>query len=71
MEEAWRWITDLANSKMAALVIFFSVFVGIVLYVYSSRRRSRRLESYKYIPFQDENDPGAEPKVQSKDEQRH
>ena len=71
MEEGWRWITDLGNSKIVALLIFFGTFIGIVLYVYSSRRRSRRLESYKHIPFQDEEPPGAEPKVHSNDEQRH
>lgn len=71
MEEAWRWITNLGNSKVTALVIFFTTFIGIVLYVYSSNRRSRRLESYKYIPFEDEQPPGEEPKAQSKDEQRH
>ncbi len=52
--EAWAWVTQLANSKMLALMIFFPLFVLIVLYVYTGKQRSERLESYKYMPFQDE-----------------
>jgi hypothetical protein len=29
---------------------------AIALYVYTGRRRGERLESYKYLPFQDEAD---------------
>lgn len=54
MIEALQWFTDLGNSKIAALLIFFPLFVGIVLYVYSSKQRSQRLESYKYMPFDDD-----------------
>jgi cbb3-type cytochrome oxidase subunit 3 len=39
------------NTKPLALVIFFVVFVGIVLYVFTGKKRSKRLESYKNIPF--------------------
>ena len=53
----WHWITQLANSKIVALLIFFPLFIGIVLYVYANKERSRRLESYKYMPFQDDDDP--------------
>lgn len=56
MAEFWTWITDLGNSKIAALVIFFTTFVGIILYIYSSKNRGQRLESYKYIPFADDQD---------------
>lgn len=52
----WEWVTQLANSKIVALIIFFTTFVGIVIYVYSSKKRSERLESYKYIPFQDDDE---------------
>jgi len=34
-----------------ALVIFFVTFVGILLYVFTGKKRSERLESYKDIPF--------------------
>ena len=32
-------------------IIFFVVFVGILLYVFTGKKRSKRLESYKNIPF--------------------
>lgn len=54
MEQAWLWITDLGNSKIVALLLFFTTFIGILIYVFSSKKRSARLESYKYIPLQDE-----------------
>jgi cbb3-type cytochrome oxidase subunit 3 len=59
------WFTDLGNSKIAALLIFFPLFIGIVLYTYTNKKRSKRLESYKYIPFDDEQDeiPTKEQKV--------
>lgn len=56
LTELWMWITDLGNSKMVALVIFFTTFVGIVLYVYSNKARSERLESYRYVPFLDDDE---------------
>ena len=57
MADLWLWITDLGNSKIVALLLFFSTFVGILIYLFSSRSRSDRLESYRYIPFDDEETP--------------
>ncbi|MEJ2344132.1 MAG: cbb3-type cytochrome c oxidase subunit 3 [Gammaproteobacteria bacterium] len=51
-----QWFTRLENSKALALVLFFAVFCGILLYVYSGRERSERLESYKYLPLDDSDD---------------
>ncbi len=56
MHDFFMWFTDLGNSKIAALLIFFPVFIGIILYVYTNKDRSKRLESYKYIPFDDDQD---------------
>ena len=56
LTEFWTWILDLGNSKTVAFLIFFTTFVGIVIYVYSSRKRSERLESYRYVPLMDEDD---------------
>lgn len=50
------WFTELENSKTVALVLFFVVFCGILLYVFTGRKRSARLESYKYIPLDDDDD---------------
>lgn len=56
LTDFWVWIMDLGNSKIVALLIFFTTFVGIVFYVYSSRKRSERLESYRYMPLMDEDE---------------
>lgn len=61
LTEFWWWITDLGNSKIVALIIFFTTFVGIVLYVYTGRARSERLESYRYLPFADEPNGPSDP----------
>lgn len=54
--DIWMWLTDLGNSKITALLIFFPLFIGMLLYVYTNKKRSERLESYKYIPFDDDQD---------------
>ena len=54
------WFTQFENTKPLALVIFFTVFCGILLYVYGSRQRGGRLESYKHMPFLDENQDNKE-----------
>jgi len=48
-----QWFTHLENSKVAALLLFFFLFCAILVYLYSSKTRSERLESYKNIPFED------------------
>lgn len=53
-----EWLSNMENTKPLALVIFFVVFVGILLYVFTGKKRSKRLESYKNIPFQDDDLPG-------------
>ncbi len=49
-----EWLSDAGNAKGLGLVIFFLTFVGIVVWVYGSKKRSQRLESYKNIPFLDD-----------------
>jgi cbb3-type cytochrome oxidase subunit 3 len=48
------WFTRFENTKPLALLIFFVLFCGILFYVYGSKRRGDRLESYKNMPFLDE-----------------
>ncbi len=57
MAEFWSCITDLGNSKIVALLLFMSTFIAIVIYLFASSRRSRRFESYRYIPLDDEDSP--------------
>lgn len=64
MSELWTWLsdvpTDLQKGSQLALILFFTVFVGIIVYVFTGgRRRKERFDSYRYIPLDDEQD--AEP----------
>lgn len=48
------WFTRMENTKPFVLVLFFVTFVLILLYVLTGKKRSKRLESYKDIPLDDE-----------------
>ena len=62
-----EWLSHMENTKPLALVIFVVVFVGIVLYVFTGKKRSKRLESYKNIPFLDEDKKPGEQKDKGSD----
>lgn len=66
--DIFAWLGDMENSKPLALILFFGTFVGIILYVYTGKRRKQRLESYKDIPFMDDDelDPTQQKKQQVK-----
>jgi cbb3-type cytochrome oxidase subunit 3 len=59
MSDWLLWFTSMENSKPLALLLFFGAFCGVLLYVFTGKRRTRRLESYKYIPFDDEPQPSS------------
>lgn len=65
MTEMLQWLGRMENSKIVALLIFFVTFCGILIYVFTGKQRKKRLESYKYIPFADEQGraPDETPKV--------
>jgi cbb3-type cytochrome oxidase subunit 3 len=48
------WFSKPENTKPLALIIFFVIFIGIVIYAYGSKTRSEKLESYRDIPFLDD-----------------
>ncbi len=48
------WFSKPENTKPLALVIFFVTFIGIVIYAYGNKKRSETLESYRDIPFLDD-----------------
>lgn len=56
MLEIFQWLGRLENSKIVALLIYFVGFCAILIYVYTGKKRKQRLESYKYMPFADEDD---------------
>lgn len=51
-----EWFASPQNTKPLALLIFFVTFIGILLYVFGSKRRGEKLEAHKHIPFLDERD---------------
>lgn len=53
-----EWMTSLEYSKQIALLLFFFSFIGIVLYVFTGKKRKARLESYKFIPLDDDENAG-------------
>jgi CcmD family protein len=61
------WFTHMENTKPLVLVVFSITFVIILFYVFSSSSRSKRLESYKNIPFQEDTLQENEKIEQSKD----
>jgi len=54
MFEWLTWFTRMENTKPFALVLFFVTFILIILYIFTGKKRSQRLESYKNIPLDDD-----------------
>jgi len=57
MEAFWQWIVQPRNAGTVALLLFFFGFMGVVIYVYTGKARKQRLESYKWIPLEDDDGP--------------
>ena len=64
------WFTSMEHSKPLALVLFFGAFCGILIYVFTGKNRTKRLESYKHIPFDDEEPQRPELHGFARDDQR-
>ncbi|MEO6146018.1 MAG: CcoQ/FixQ family Cbb3-type cytochrome c oxidase assembly chaperone [Sulfuriferula sp.] len=63
MDMNWlNWFASYEHTKPLALVILFVTFVLIVLYVYGNKKRGERLETYKYMPFMDDESESKEDK---------
>ncbi|MFV1982323.1 MAG: cbb3-type cytochrome oxidase subunit 3 [Thiohalomonadales bacterium] len=56
MSEFFIMMTKMEYTKPFVLVLFFVTFVLLVIYVYSNKKRSSRFESYKNIPFENEDE---------------
>lgn len=56
LNDIFEWFMVMANNKSVTLVIFVATFVAILIYVYGSKKRSKRLETYRNIPFLDDDD---------------
>ena len=67
MRDFFIWFTDLGNSKTAAAVIFFTLFVSIIIYVFTGKKRKEQYDDYRFIPLRDEEDAQAESNSQKED----
>ncbi len=54
LNDIFEWFLVMANNKSVTLVIFVITFVAILIYVYGSKKRSKRFEEYRNIPFLDD-----------------
>ena len=54
--DLFNWLGNMRNSKILALLIFFIGFVIVVAYVFTGKERAKRLESYKNMPFLDDDE---------------
>lgn len=57
-----EWLSHPENTKPLGLIIFFVTFLGILWFVFGSKKRGQRLESHKDIPFLDEESENKERK---------
>jgi len=48
------WFTKFENTKPLSLLLFLISFCAILWYVFGSKKRSDRLESYKNMPFHED-----------------
>ena len=56
LNDIFDWFMVMANNKSVTLVIFVVTFLAIIIYVYGSKKRSERFETYRNIPFLDDDD---------------
>jgi cbb3-type cytochrome oxidase subunit 3 len=57
-----EWLSHAENTKPLGLIIFFVTFLGILWFVFGSKKRGQKLESYKDIPFLEEESENKERK---------
>ncbi len=56
IDDLTSWFMVLANAKIVSMFILMGTFTAIVIYVYGSKKRSKRFEEYRNIPFLDDDD---------------
>ena len=63
ISDLFDWLSRPGVAGLVILFALFPLFILIVLYIYSGSKRKDRLESYRDIPFLDDEDQaGAETK---------
>jgi len=56
IDDLISWFMVLANAKIVSMLILMGTFTAILIYVYGSKKRSKRFEEYRNIPFLDDED---------------
>lgn len=58
MATLWGWMTDLNNSKIAAVILFMTSFICMVLYifVFASKKKKKSYDDGRYIAVLDDTD---------------
>jgi cbb3-type cytochrome oxidase subunit 3 len=54
IDDLIAWFMVLSNAKIVSMLILMGTFSAILIYVYGSKKRSKRLEEYRNIPFLDD-----------------
>ena len=54
LNNIFEWFLVMSNNKSVTLVIFVVTFLAIIIYVYGNKKRSERFETYRDIPFRDD-----------------
>jgi|GEM_PF-5589429 len=54
MEDLIAFIATWEDARLFLLILFMSTFLGIIVYLVINPERSKRLETYKDIPFIDD-----------------
>lgn len=71
MTDLFRWIAEHQQNKFILMLLLFGTYIGIVVYLFSNKRRSERLESYKHIPLDDDAEEGVDSASVSRREDRN
>ena len=48
------WFTKPENAKVFVLLLLFVTFVGLLIYVFTGKKRSQAIEDHKYVIFQED-----------------
>ncbi|MHB1230745.1 MAG: cbb3-type cytochrome oxidase subunit 3 [Halothiobacillus sp.] len=54
ISEFFDWIGRPEIAKTIELFLLLGIFIIVLIYVFTSKKRGKRLESYKDIPFLDD-----------------
>ena len=68
IDDLIAWFMVLANAKIVSMLILMTTFIAILIYVYGSKKRGKRFEEYRNIPFMDDDQDERVPTSQKEGE---